>query len=458
MKQLLWLILIAFVTFPVIAQDDPADVAFVQLQVSNVRLRLSEEDGATLIFNASPAVCTPPIVDMRIDGDIIDLNVYASPDEAMVDCIVIMPYEATIQLGDLEADTFYKLFLNDFSTLFFLPRPGGIIMDVQFPMTWGEDNELFGFNRVDAIAESVIMSISETNTITAQLLGYHPDGCISEEVQSVRQEMLDSTLYHIELFRLLPEMVMCPAMLQEFDITIDTNLSANEATLFQIGEKVYSYEPEIGAANEINRAFVMVESVDVKSVSNGYEVEIFGTRNGDCGVDLRELVSETDYASFIQIFDDIPMVAACTMDLIFYQNTFTVRTLPVIVNGVAYDENGLVMQANSQTVPSEDIGVGNFMQVDTVIESVDVIVLESFPMQLHLTVAGYQPDGCDFPVFVGQQRTENTVTVHVYREVPADVMCPMSLVPYEETIILEGGFEGGTVNIQVNEFTVEIDL
>lgn len=458
MKKLLWLILIALVAFPVIAQDAPTDAAFDPLQVSNVRLRLSEEDGASLIFNASPAVCAPLIVDLTIDGDIIDLNVFAPPTEDNAACTMIVPFEPIIQLGDLEVDTAYKLFLNDFSTLFFLPRVGGIIMDVQFPMTWGEDNELVGFNRVDAIVDTVVFGVSESNTITAQLTGYHPDGCMSEEVQSIRQDALDSTLHHIELFRLLPEMVMCPAMLQEFDTAIDTGLVADEAALFQLGERLYSYDPETMSAEESIRITVILESVDIKAVDDGYEVEIFATRNGDCGVDLRELVSETDYASFIQIFDDIPMIAACTMDLIFYQNTFSVSTLPVIINGVAYDENGLVMQADSQTAPPSDIGVGNFMQVDTVIESVDIVVLESFPMQLHLTVRGYQPDGCDFPVIVEQQREENTVNVHVYREVPADVMCPMSLVSYEETIVLEETFEFGTFTIQVNEFTVEIEL
>jgi hypothetical protein len=458
MKQLLWLILIVFVVFPVIAQDDLADVAFEQLQVSNVRLRLSEEDGASLIFNASPAVCAPLIVDMRIDGEIIDLDAYAPPAEDNAACTMIVPFEPIIQLGHLEVDTFYKLFLNDFSTLFFLPRPNGIIMDVQFPMTWGEDNELFGFNRVDATIENVVFGISEANTITAQLSGYHSDGCITEEITSIRQDKLDSTLQYIELFRLIPEMVMCPAMLQEFDRAIDTGLSADEDTLFQIGEQFYSYDPEILTADEINRAFVMIESVDVQAVADGYEVEIFGTRNGDCGIDLRELVSETDFASFIQLFDDVPIQAVCTMDLVFYQNTFTVSTLPIIINAVAYDENGILLQANSQTSSPVNIGDENIIQSDTFIESVEVIVLESFPMQLHLVITGFQPEGCEFPVIVEQQRAENTVNVHIYREVPADVMCPMVIIPYEETVVLDGGFEFGTFTIQVNEFTVEIDL
>jgi hypothetical protein len=37
-------------------------------------------------------------------------------------------------------------------------------------------------------------------------------------------------------------------------------------------------------------------------------------------------------------------------------------------------------------------------------------------------------------------------------------MCPMMIVGYEETIQIEGSFEGGTVTIHVNEQTVSVEL
>lgn len=105
----------------------------------------------------------------------------------------------------------------------------------------------------------------------------------------------------------------------------------------------------------------------------------------------------------------------------------------------------------------EDLS-GNNRQVFTVIESVDVTVLESFPMRLELTIQGYQSDGCEVPVHVDQQVDGNDVTVSIYRELPIDVMCAAVVVPYEETIMVDGTFEGGTVHIQVNEFAVILDL
>ena len=76
--------------------------------------------------------------------------------------------------------------------------------------------------------------------------------------------------------------------------------------------------------------------------------------------------------------------------------------------------------------PDPPLGEGTFHS-PTNITNVDVIVMESFPMQVSLHITGEQPDGCDFPVIVEQVRAGNTVTVSVYREVPLTVMCPMML-------------------------------
>src|SRR5512134_3844492 len=54
-------------------------------------------------------------------------------------------------------------------------------------------------------------------------------------------------------------------------------------------------------------------------------------------------------------------------------------------------------------------------QSQTVIETVDVAILESFPMQVVLNVSGYQPDGCEYPVTISQWREGNEVFVEIYR-------------------------------------------
>lgn len=100
----------------------------------------------------------------------------------------------------------------------------------------------------------------------------------------------------------------------------------------------------------------------------------------------------------------------------------------------------------------------NAAQVLTVIESVDAVILESFPVQISLNVTGYQPDGCDFPVFVEQTRDGNNVSIKIYRELPVDIMCTMMLLPYNENIKLDGTFESGTYQIDVNGFIIEVTV
>lgn len=98
------------------------------------------------------------------------------------------------------------------------------------------------------------------------------------------------------------------------------------------------------------------------------------------------------------------------------------------------------------------------MRTLAVVESVDVLLLESMPVQIQLQVSGYHPDGCQAAVEVVQRRDGNTVTVEVYRLLPAAVMCPMVLQPLQETIRLDGGFEPGTYQININGVVTEVTI
>lgn len=92
------------------------------------------------------------------------------------------------------------------------------------------------------------------------------------------------------------------------------------------------------------------------------------------------------------------------------------------------------------------------------IETVDVVVMESFPMQVALNVTGYIPDGCAAPTEIIQSRDGNRVMVRVFRTLPPDAICAAMAAMYQETIQLEGGFTPGTYQFDVNGVIVEIDL
>lgn len=113
-----------------------------------------------------------------------------------------------------------------------------------------------------------------------------------------------------------------------------------------------------------------------------------------------------------------------------------------------------ISQNAAQTPPEPDIT----HRAPITITDVQAVMLESFPPQISLTVSGYQPDGCDFPVRVEQRREGNTVSVELYRDMPVGVMCPMVVLPYEDSIRLDGSFESGTYTIHVNDFTLEVTV
>ncbi len=111
-----------------------------------------------------------------------------------------------------------------------------------------------------------------------------------------------------------------------------------------------------------------------------------------------------------------------------------------------------------QSVPPSPPSSEETFRSPTTIESVDALIMESFPAQISLKISGYQPDGCDFPVQVTQRREGNTITVEIFRDVPLAVMCPAMLITYDDTIKLDGTFEPGTYTILVNDFTLEVTV
>lgn len=448
MRKLLSLLII-WIAIPVFAQSpEPVAAAFQPLEVTNVRLRLSEDEGASLVFNASPAVCEDLLLDISIEGNFIDVEVFAPRSDAV--CNFIAPYEPVIPLENLETGQAYVLFLNDFTSTFFVPDRDAQTTVEAFATVWGMDNLLVSFTPVAPILDDIFVTTMQDIT-TIELSGNHADGCITEEYTRIYQDDVQNNLYHVQTFRLLTEFVMCPAQLIPFHETISIELSPDDVV--EVDGRYFRVSDRLSEPVLADR--LTIDSVEILPTASSNIVAVSGTQTQDCGVDFTEYVSERDYISLIDIVAYVPLDSACTDNITLYETSFTVASLPIVINGVAYDENG---EIDSITSAQSVLPERNFMPVDTVIESVDILILESFPMQLSLEISGYQPDGCDFPVVVEQRVEENNVRLHIFRNVPPDTLCPMSLVPYEESILVDGSFEGGTVTIEVNEFSTEIDL
>jgi len=95
------------------------------------------------------------------------------------------------------------------------------------------------------------------------------------------------------------------------------------------------------------------------------------------------------------------------------------------------------------------------------VEEIDIMILESFPVQVHLVASGYLPDPCTKIHQITQEMEDYhfSVTITTYR---SPGVCIQIIAPFEEIIPLEVyGLPAGTYMVEVNEvqgtFDLEID-
>lgn len=95
------------------------------------------------------------------------------------------------------------------------------------------------------------------------------------------------------------------------------------------------------------------------------------------------------------------------------------------------------------------------------VEEIEILIMESFPVQISVIARGFLPDPCTKISEVSQGREGNTffVTVKTYRP---QGFCIQVLAPFKETIPLDVyGLSAGTYTVNVNgvedTFTLDID-
>jgi inhibitor of cysteine peptidase len=113
--------------------------------------------------------------------------------------------------------------------------------------------------------------------------------------------------------------------------------------------------------------------------------------------------------------------------------------------------------------PSSDVD-GNFITGEAVyVDQIELLMMESFPLQVSAVVKGNLPDGCTRIVeSFSEKRDEKNFEITIITQRPGDLMCTESLVPFEENIAIDVyGLPAGTYAVnaygQSAEFTFETD-
>jgi inhibitor of cysteine peptidase len=109
----------------------------------------------------------------------------------------------------------------------------------------------------------------------------------------------------------------------------------------------------------------------------------------------------------------------------------------------------------------DDVGTEDYVYGSAVVEDAEVQILESFPVQVHLSVSGYLPDGCTEidEGNITQERDDFNYTVNIGTKRPADAICTQAIVPYEINVPLDVyGIDKGNYTVDVNGVRAGFEL
>ncbi len=140
------------------------------------------------------------------------------------------------------------------------------------------------------------------------------------------------------------------------------------------------------------------------------------------------------------------------------QNSF--KTLMWVLLGLAIVAIGVFLITKDKKPKGEEnmvIGTAN-------VDSVDIMKMESFPVQINVIAKGNLADGC---TKLGEAKEtfdgKSDFSIRLETKRPIDGVCSQALVPFEKTITLSGatGLKKGTYTVDVNgvkkSFTLEMD-
>jgi inhibitor of cysteine peptidase len=106
--------------------------------------------------------------------------------------------------------------------------------------------------------------------------------------------------------------------------------------------------------------------------------------------------------------------------------------------------------------PGEPEDSGEFIRGKAVVEDVEILFLESFPLGVHAVASGYLPDPCTEIDEVSVERDGNHFVVLITTLREADVMCAQVIEEFEQNVSLDVyGLPAGDYIVTVNGIDAE---
>jgi inhibitor of cysteine peptidase len=146
--------------------------------------------------------------------------------------------------------------------------------------------------------------------------------------------------------------------------------------------------------------------------------------------------------------------------------TFLLMVFLVILSGCVDKEKNETESRNiadsagtTVTNDSTETGGGDYTYSTANVESIDIITLESFPVQIHVIAKGYLPDGCTEIDKIKTEREGNVFNINISTKRPKDAICTQAIENFTRNIPLEvRGLKAGNYTVNVNAVTGSFEL
>ncbi len=293
--------------------------------------------------------------------------------------------------------------------------------------------------------DSVALSKSEDGG-RLQISGRHAEDCAAP-LQSVIKAFPHNL--DIRLYRDIAGAAVCGLQQINFKLALDLE-AATEASAIIINDQVWLPADAGGAAYIESSLFParIAQATLTQADDGGLQLRLRGSQAVGCTLPELYTWRETGDGVFLSAYNAMDAAGVCPAVEVDIDETITLPATEMDADTLFAVNGILISELETQNVSDIDKVLTNIFQSDVTVAG----------DQISLAVAGEHPDGCDFPVIVDQSRDGNRVNVQVYREIPADVFCPMILQPYQGNIQIEGAFAAGDYTIQVNSHSQTINI
>ncbi|HII93165.1 MAG TPA: protease inhibitor I42 family protein [Methanosarcina sp.] len=152
-----------------------------------------------------------------------------------------------------------------------------------------------------------------------------------------------------------------------------------------------------------------------------------------------------------------------------YTKTITVllTAFVIVLSGCIGEEQNKTESGNTtndsqgitETNSSHGTTGGDYIYGTAKVESVQIVTLESFPVQIQVIAKGYLPDGCTEIDEIKNESKGNVFNINIGTKRPKDAICTQATKNFTETIPLEvRGLKAGNYTVNVNGMTESFEL